>query len=243
MLCLQKFKRDPTFVRKSENRTVNEAEGIEALLGRGPQQAGSLLPTLFLCRHGETALNASGRLRGLSDPHLDAAGRRQAEALATTLAPTRPMAIRASPLRRTVQTAEAIAAACELTVQVCDDLIDRDYGPQNGRPAHEVTTTWGSVDHAPGVEPWGVRARTSSIGTGQGNLPDHERWSRSGKPRRSQLRPAGVPRPLALARAPCGPATDRVYQHPPTRRRHMDRGHCRPEASTPGRENRGALRI
>ena len=150
-------------MRKSENRTVNEAEGIEALLGRGPQQAGSLLPTLFLCRHGETALNASGRLRGLSDPHLDAAGRRQAEALATTLGPTRPMAIRASPLRRTVQTAEAIAAACELTVQVCDGLIDRDYGPQNGRPAHEVTTTWGSVDHAPGVEPWGsVLARAQS---------------------------------------------------------------------------------
>jgi broad specificity phosphatase PhoE len=152
-----------TFMRKSDRETVSEAKDVEALFGRGPDQAGSLLPTIFLCRHGETVLNASGRLRGLSDPDLDAAGREEAEALATTLAPTRPVAIVASPLRRTLQTAEAIAAACALTVEMCNDLIDRDFGPQNGRLVDEVTATWGSVDDAPGVEPWeSVLARAQS---------------------------------------------------------------------------------
>jgi broad specificity phosphatase PhoE len=110
--------------------------------------------TIYLCRHGETALNAGGRLRGLSDPDLDAAGRQQADALAMTLQPTRPRAILASPLARTMQTAQAIAVACRLTTEVSDDLLDRDYGPQNGRPVEEVTAHWGSVDDAPGVEPW-----------------------------------------------------------------------------------------
>jgi broad specificity phosphatase PhoE len=142
---------------------VNEAKDIEALLGRDPHRAGSLLPTIFLCRHGQTVLNASGRLRGLSDPDLDAAGRQEAEALATTLAPTRPVAVVTSPLRRAVHTAEVIAAACALRVEVCTDLMDRDFGPHNGRLVGEVTATWGSVDNAPGVEPWeSVLARAES---------------------------------------------------------------------------------
>ena len=108
---------------------------------------------VYLCRHGETALNASGRLRGLSDPDLDDTGRQQATALAMALRPTKPFAILVSPLRRAVQTADAIAAACGLTAEVSDDLLDRDYGPQNGQPIDEVNATWGSVDNAPGVEP------------------------------------------------------------------------------------------
>jgi broad specificity phosphatase PhoE len=122
-----------------------------------------LLLTIYLCRHGETALNAGGRLRGLSDPGLDAAGRQQADALALELQPTRPRAILASPLARTVQTAQAIAVACGLTTEVSDDLLDRDYGPQNGRLVEEVNATWGSVDNAPGVETWeSVLARAQS---------------------------------------------------------------------------------
>lgn len=112
------------------------------------------LPTIYLCRHGETALNAGGRLRGLSDPDLDAVGRQQADALAMTLQPTRPLAILASPLARTMQTAQAIAQACGLRTEVSDDLVDRDYGPQNARLVEEVNAEWGSVDNAPGVESW-----------------------------------------------------------------------------------------
>jgi broad specificity phosphatase PhoE len=142
---------------------VNEEQNIGALLGHDHQLAGSLLSAVFLCRHGETVLNAGGRLRGLSDPELDAVGRQQAEALAITLQPMRPLAILASPLRRTVHTAEAIAVACGLTVEVSNDLLDRDYGPQNGYLVDEVEAVWDSVDNAPGVEPWdSVLARAQS---------------------------------------------------------------------------------
>ena len=136
---------------------------MTTLLGGDRQQAGSLRPTVYLCRHGETVLNARGRIRGLSDPDLNSTGRQQADALATALQPTKPLAIVASPLQRAVHTADAIAAACGLTTEVSGDLLDRDYGPQNGRLVAEVNATWGSVDKAPGVEPWeSVVARAQS---------------------------------------------------------------------------------
>jgi broad specificity phosphatase PhoE len=164
---------------------LNEQQNFTALLGRDHQQAGSTMPAIFLCRHGETALNTGGRLRGLMDPDLDAAGRQQAEALAITLQPTRPLAILASPLRRTMQTAETIAVACGLTPEVSDDLLDRDYGLQSGHLVEEVEATWGSVDNAPGVEPWAsVLARAQAAlakatvrslnGTGRVVLVSHD---------------------------------------------------------------------
>jgi probable phosphoglycerate mutase len=84
--------------------------------------------------------------------------------LATTLQPTKPQAIVTSSLRRALQTGEAIAAACGLTVDVSEDLLDRDYGPQNGLLVEDVIATWGHVDNAPGVEPREsvlVRARSA----------------------------------------------------------------------------------
>nr|WP_081815417.1 histidine phosphatase family protein [Leifsonia aquatica] len=40
---------------------------------------------LFLIRHGQTALNAEGRLRGLANPPLDEVGRSEAEETAIAL--------------------------------------------------------------------------------------------------------------------------------------------------------------
>lgn len=122
------------------------------------------MQAVYLCRHGETVLNSEGRLRGLSNVDLNASGRLEADALASALQPMKPAAIMASPLGRTRQTAEAIGAACALTPEVCDDLLDRDYGSHNGQPADEVIATWGSIDNAPGVEPWDsvlIRARSA----------------------------------------------------------------------------------
>jgi broad specificity phosphatase PhoE len=142
---------------------VSENRDINALFGSDHQQVQMLPPTVYFCRHGETASNARGRLRGHSNPELNATGRQQAEALAMTLQPTRPLAILASPLRRTLHTAEAIAAACGLSVEVTDDLLDRDYGRHNGHRIDEINAIWGSVDNAPGVEPWkSVLARARS---------------------------------------------------------------------------------
>ncbi len=110
-------------------------------------------PVVFLCRHGQTTLNAEGRLRGLSDPPLDDVGRREVRRLAVVIAEKQPTVVISSPLRRAVATAEAIAAAAHVQVVVDVRLNDRDYGPHTGQPRGDVVRTFGSVDAAPGVEP------------------------------------------------------------------------------------------
>lgn len=108
---------------------------------------------VYLARHGRTALNADGRLRGLADPPLDQVGIDQAARLAADLATRKPTLVISSPLQRAVATAQAIADAAGVTAQVDNRLNDRDYGPQTGRPRTEVENEYGSVDAAPGVEP------------------------------------------------------------------------------------------
>jgi probable phosphoglycerate mutase len=58
----------------------------------------------------------------------------------------------ASPLRRTVETAEAVAALHGLEVSVDQRLADRDYGEWAGHAKSEVEAQHGSLDHAPGVD-------------------------------------------------------------------------------------------
>jgi probable phosphoglycerate mutase len=108
---------------------------------------------VYLARHGRTALNADGRLRGLADPPLDEVGMTEIARLAAELATRKPTLVISSPLQRAVKTAQAIASAAGVTAQVDNRLNDRDYGPQTGRPRAEVEDEYGSVDAAPGVEP------------------------------------------------------------------------------------------
>jgi broad specificity phosphatase PhoE len=114
---------------------------------------------VYLARHGRTALNAEGRLRGLSDPPLDEVGTAEATRLAAVLAPKKPMAVLSSPLQRAVATARAIASAAGLEVVMDQRLNDRDYGPATGQRRIDVEARYGSVDSAPGVEPLSVLAQ------------------------------------------------------------------------------------
>lgn len=113
---------------------------------------------VYLARHGRTALNADGRLRGLSNPPLDIIGQAEAQRLADALAACAPTVVISSPLQRAVSTAEAIGAAANIAVVVDKRLNDRDYGPWTGEPRVEVEHRFGSVDQAPGVEPAAVLA-------------------------------------------------------------------------------------
>lgn len=107
---------------------------------------------IYLARHGETSLNASGLLRGHLDPDLTERGQRQAEALANTLDGVGIDLVVASPLRRAVNTAMAVARQAGLTVATDDDFVDRDYGEWAGSSLDDVNARWGSIDLAPGVE-------------------------------------------------------------------------------------------
>jgi broad specificity phosphatase PhoE len=114
--------------------------------------AGEAVTTVYLIRHGRTGLNAAGWLRGRSDPPLDEVGRVEANRLAVLFAGTKLDAVLTSPLQRAVQTATPLAARTDAPLQSVAALLDRDYGPWNGRPRAEVERSYGSLDLAPGVE-------------------------------------------------------------------------------------------
>ncbi len=108
---------------------------------------------VFLVRHGRTALNAAGRLRGRLDPPLDSAGEEEARRLGALLARESPRIVVASPLRRALDTARAIAADCRCELKVEERFVDRDYGVAAGLTLEEALAAWGSLEHVPGVEP------------------------------------------------------------------------------------------
>jgi len=128
--------------------------------GRGDESVSDWSACIFLARHGRTALNAAGALRGRLDVALDTVGQRQASLLGEALAPRKPRLVASSPLRRALETAEAIAYRAGIGTWVDERLTDRDYGPWTGEPVADVIFRWGSLDAAPGVEPEeNVRAR------------------------------------------------------------------------------------
>lgn len=84
--------------------------------------------SIVLIRHGETDWNAQRRLQGHIDIGLNAAGERQADALAAALAGQRFDAIYASDLSRASQTAASLAGPHGLPVHCEPGLRERCYG-------------------------------------------------------------------------------------------------------------------
>ncbi|MGS2587657.1 bifunctional RNase H/acid phosphatase [Streptomyces hebeiensis] len=103
-------------------------------VGWGPADLGP--PAVFvLLRHGETVLTPEKRFSGSggTDPELSPVGRRQAEAIAASLAERGTVQdIVSSPLRRCRETAAAVAARLGLEVTVEDGLREADFGAWEG---------------------------------------------------------------------------------------------------------------
>src|SRR5262245_53526565 len=102
------------------------------------------MTTLFLIRHGLTAVTGSrlyGRTAGID---LDERGRRQAAALVERFEGVRLTAAYSSPLERCVQTLEPLAAARRLELRISEPLIEMDVGDWTGRTLGSVrrTTLW-----------------------------------------------------------------------------------------------------
>lgn len=86
------------------------------------------MPTLLLIRHGENdtvGKRLAGRTPGV---HLNLKGREQAEALVTVLVKARIKTVYSSPMERALETAQPLAAALGLEVQIRPGLIEIDYG-------------------------------------------------------------------------------------------------------------------
>ena len=99
----------------------------------------------YFVRHGVSEWNTENRLCGRSDVSLSDEGRRQATRLAERLRALPPDAIYTSPLRRTVETAEIIAATTGLKPIVDARLVELDYGAWEGMTFAEV------MDHDAGA--------------------------------------------------------------------------------------------
>ena len=107
---------------------------------------------IFLLRHGETALNAAGVLRGQLDVALNAVGEAQALALGASFAAVALEKVVSSPLVRALDTARAVTARCGAPLSVDDRLRDRFYGEFAGRPVAEAEKEYGSIDAVSSVE-------------------------------------------------------------------------------------------
>ena len=89
--------------------------------------------SIYLIRHGETALNASRTLQPADTP-LSPRGLAQAAAIANRLVDAGVVAIVSSDLPRAAQTATAIAEACGLPIRWEPLLHERNFGDLRGRP-------------------------------------------------------------------------------------------------------------
>src|SRR5215211_1713965 len=107
--------------------------------------------TVFLIRHGLTAVTGSrlyGRTEGI---HLDERGRRQAAELVERFAGIRLTAVYSSPLERCVETVEPLARAQRVEVRIAEGVIEMDAGAWTGRtlPSLRRTRLWGRVQREP----------------------------------------------------------------------------------------------
>jgi broad specificity phosphatase PhoE len=148
-LCnLSRFDYDPSrdeFVLVGLNDVCHSAPGHTApdSLTSALPQADSSGARIVLIRHGQTAWNAGAgeeRFRGRTDLPLDPTGQAQARAVANRLRSEPIVALYASPLLRTCQTAIPLANSLKLPVQPHDGLIDINYGHFQGLTHSEAAT-------------------------------------------------------------------------------------------------------
>lgn len=131
------------------------------------------MPTrVLLLRHAESSL-PNVFLGAETDVGLSERGRRQAEAVAPHVAACRPDVLISSGMRRALETAEPIARACNLAVQIERDLHERRVGALTGQPMDrdgiwaETVRRWigGATGYAsPGAESFdAVKARVLPV--------------------------------------------------------------------------------
>ena len=91
-----------------------------------------------MVRHGATVLSAEDRFAGATDVALSDEGREQTRRLAERLSREKIMAIYASPLGRTVETAGILASPHKLEMQTSDGLREINHGRWEQMTRREV---------------------------------------------------------------------------------------------------------
>jgi probable phosphoglycerate mutase len=125
----------------TEGAQATDSAEPRPAVGWGPPR-GRATKTLLL-RHGQTALSTERRFAGRGDIPLTEAGERQAAETAARLEARGGIdLIVTSPLQRARRTAEAVAGATGVTLQVEDDLAETDFGKWEGLTFAEASERW-----------------------------------------------------------------------------------------------------
>src|SRR5437667_2820106 len=93
---------------------------------------------VFMVRHGATVLSAEDRFAGATDVALSDEGREQTRRLAQRLSHEKITAVYASPLGRTVETAQILAVPHKLEIQTRDGFREINHGRWEQMTRREV---------------------------------------------------------------------------------------------------------
>jgi broad specificity phosphatase PhoE len=96
------------------------------------------LRRVILLRHGQTDYNVTGRMQGHLDSMLTPVGHEQAAEAAPVIAGLGPERVISSDLRRAVDTAEVVGAACGLPVKFDARLRETHLGRWQGHTVAEI---------------------------------------------------------------------------------------------------------
>jgi probable phosphoglycerate mutase len=104
----------------------------------GVEPAPVITTVTHLLRHGQTEHTPERRYSGRNELPLSRTGRAEAEAAAARAGQLGVDAVVASPLRRTRETAEIVAASLGVPVELDDDLVELDFGDLEGLTLDEA---------------------------------------------------------------------------------------------------------
>src|SRR5438876_4451808 len=93
---------------------------------------------VFMVRHGATVMSAEDRFAGATDVELSDEGREQTRRLAERLSHEKIAAVYASPVGRTLETAQILAAPHDLEVQTRDGFREISHGRWEQMTRREV---------------------------------------------------------------------------------------------------------
>lgn len=120
------------------------------------------MTTLYIIRHGETALNRLGRFCGSTNQPLNERGLAQAESLREPMSKVDLDRIYSSPLDRAVKTAECIRGGRDIEIITEDGLQEIDCGKWETLRHDEIEARWPG-----GIELWETKPDTLRMEDGE----------------------------------------------------------------------------
>ena len=124
--------------RPIHRESAAEPSVVEDELQPEAEPAPVVTTVTHLLRHGQTEHTPERRFSGRNDLPLSRTGRAEVTAAAARVAELGIEVIVASPLRRTRETAELVAATLGLPIEFDDDLVELDFGDIEGLTLEEA---------------------------------------------------------------------------------------------------------